>query len=432
MLIVLFKMNHPEQITRREAARLLGASAAGLLLPVRAVGAQTKSESSRMLTRAIASSGEKLPVVGLGTWNVFDVDLNPDNEKQLGDVLLLFVKLGGRVIDSSPMYGRSEEVIGNLVAKLGIRDSVFLATKVWTRGKQAGIESMERSFARLQTKRVDLMQVHNLVDVTTQLATMRDWKAQGRIRYFGITHYESGAFGEVEKVLQSEKLDFVQINYSITDRKAEEKILPLARERSVAVIINRPFGGGDLFSRVRGKALPDWAAEFDCRSWAQFLFKWIVANSTVTCAIPATNNPKHLEDNLQGVLAGFPTQECVSEWSSSFRGCSEPRNWECARRGEASTPAQKTLRFFIKSVAGQGICSIGGASHAKNLLPLGCWRLLHGCFCDAIPSSRSKKGFEVDLLFQDLLFQGPFRKRKVGRDRHQISAAEDRLSGRED
>ena len=291
-------------MTRREAARLLGVSAAGLLLPINAVRAQTKSES--MLMRAILSSGEKLSVIGLGTWNVFDVDLNPENEKQLGDVLSPFVRLCARVIDSSPMYGRSEEVIGDLVAKLGIRDSVFLATKVWTRGKQAGIESMERSFARLQTKRVDLMQVHNLVDVTTQLATMRDWKAQGRIRYIGITHYESGAFGEVEKVLQSEKLDFVQINYSIMEREADERILPLARDRQVAVIVNRPFGGGDLFNRVRGKPLADWAAEFDCRSWAQFFLKWIVANPVVACAIPATNDPRHLQDDLQGGVGRLP------------------------------------------------------------------------------------------------------------------------------
>ncbi len=265
-------------MTRREAARLLGVSAAGLLLPINAVRAQTKSES--MLMRAILSSGEKLSVIGLGTWNVFDVDLNPENEKQLGDVLSPFVRLCARVIDSSPMYGRSEEVIGNLVAKLGIRDSVFLATKVWTRGKQAGIESMERSFARLQTKRVDLMQVH--------------------------THYESGAFGEVEKVLQSEKLDFVQINYSIMEREADERILPLARDRQVAVIVNRPFGGGDLFNRVRGKPLADWAAEFDCRSWAQFFLKWIVANPVVACAIPATNDPRHLQDDLQGGVGRLP------------------------------------------------------------------------------------------------------------------------------
>ncbi len=295
-----------QQMTRREATRLIGASAASLLLPIDAARAQATNEPSTMLTRAIPSSGEKLPVIGLGTWQTFDVDPASAAAKPLEAVLPAFVKLGARVVDSSPMYGRSEQVIGDLVAKLGIRDSVFLATKVWTRGKQAGINSMERSFARLQTKRIDLMQVHNLVDVATQLATIRDWKAQGRIRYTGITHYESGAFGDVEKLLRSEKLDFVQINYSIMEREAAERILPLAQERGVAVIINRPFGGGDLFSRVRGKPLPDWASDFDCRSWAQFLLKWIMADSAVTCAIPATNNPKHLEDNLQGGVGRLP------------------------------------------------------------------------------------------------------------------------------
>jgi diketogulonate reductase-like aldo/keto reductase len=259
-----------------------------------------------MLMRVIPSSGEKLPVIGLGTWQVFDVDPGSAATKPLDEVLHSFVQLGARVIDSSPMYGRSEEVIGDLVSKLGIRDSVFLATKVWTRGKQAGIESMERSFARLQTKRIDLMQVHNLVDVTTQLVTMRDWKEQGRFRYIGITHYESGAFGEVEKVLRSEKLDFLQINYSIMEREAEQRILPLAQERGIAVISNRPFGGGDLFGRVRAKQLPDWAAEFDCRSWAQFFLKWIVGHSAVTCAIPATSNVRHFEDNLRAGVGRLP------------------------------------------------------------------------------------------------------------------------------
>ena len=259
-----------------------------------------------MLTRAIPSSGEKLPVIGLGTWEVFDVELTPDREKQLGDVLSLFVKLGGRVVDSSPMYGRSEEVIGTLATKLDLHDKLFLATKVWTRGKQAGVESMERSMARLQTKRIDLMQVHNLVDVETQLATMRDWKAQGRFRYIGVTHYNSSAFSEVEKVLRTEKLDFLQINYSIMEREAEQRILPLAQERQVAVIINRPFGGGNLFSRVRANPLPDWAAEFDCRSWAQFFLKWIIANLAVTCTIPATNNPEHLRDNMSAGVGRLP------------------------------------------------------------------------------------------------------------------------------
>ena len=165
---------------------------------------------------------------------------------------------------------------------------------------------MERSFARLQTKTIDLMQVHNLVDAETQLRTIREWKAQGRFRYLGVTHYEAGAFAEVAKILAREKLDFVQINYSIMEREAEEKILPLAQEHGIAVIVNRPFGGGDLFSRVRGKPLPDFAAEFDCTSWAQFFLKWIIANPTVTCAIPATNNVQHLEDNRRAGVGKLP------------------------------------------------------------------------------------------------------------------------------
>src|SRR5256714_4313773 len=292
-------------MTRREAAKLIGGTTAGLLLPAGAAHAQAKRESS-MIARAIPSSGEKLPVIGLGTWQVFDVNLTPENEKQLGEVLSLFVKLGGRVIDSSPMYGRSEEVIGALATKLGIREKLFLATKVWTRGKQAGVESMERSLTRMQTKRIDLMQVHNLVDVETHLATMRDWKAQGRFRYIGVTHYNESAFSEVEKVLQKEKIDFLQINYSIMEREAEQRILPLAQDRQVAVIVNRPFGGGDLFSRARSRPLPDWATQFDCRSWAQFFLKWIVAHSAVTCAIPATDKPHHLKDNMQGGVGRLP------------------------------------------------------------------------------------------------------------------------------
>ena len=295
-------------ITRRGATKLIGAAAAGVLLPA----GSSRAQSPTMLTRSIPSSGEKLPMIGLGTWNVFDVDLTPANETQLGGVLSLFFKLGGRVIDSSPMYGKAEQVIGTLASKLGLGDKLFLATKVWTRGRQAGIESMERSMARLQTKPIDLMQVHNLVDLATQLATMRDWKAQGRFRYLGITHYNSSAFPEVEKALRNEKVDFLQINYSIMEREAEERILPLAHDRQVAVIINRPFGGGDLFSRVRSRPLPDWAAEFDCQSWAQFFLKWIVAHPAVTCAIPATNNSKHLEDDLQGGIGRLPDEKTRS------------------------------------------------------------------------------------------------------------------------
>src|SRR5206468_6270639 len=251
--------------------RLIGGTVAAASLPIGAATAQSGRESSAMLTRAIPSSGEELPVIGLGTWQVFDVGAS--GEAALEPVLAEFAKNGGRIVDSSPMYGRAEEVVGDLSAKLKLRDSLFLATKVWTRGKQAGIESMERSFARLQTKTIDLMQVHNLVDAETQLRTIREWKGQGRFRYLGVTHYEAGAFAEVAKILVREKLDFVQINYSIMEREAEEKILPLAQERDIAVLVNRPFSGGNLFSRVRGKPLPDFAAEFDCTSWAQFFLK---------------------------------------------------------------------------------------------------------------------------------------------------------------
>jgi diketogulonate reductase-like aldo/keto reductase len=298
-----------KKMTRREATKLIGAGAAGLVLPITASICRGASESSSMLSRAIPTTGEMLPVIGLGTWNVFDVELDAESEKRLGNVLTLFVKLGGRLIDSSPMYGRAEEVVGTLAAKVGIRDRLFLATKVWTRGKQSGIDSMERSMSRLQANKIDLMQVHNLVDLSTQLATMREWKAQARFRYIGITHYNSTAFEAVEKALTAEQVDFLQINYSIMEREAESRILPLALERKVAVIINRPFGGGDLFSRVRAKPLPAWAREFDCSSWAQFFLKWILAHPAVTCAIPATNNPEHLEDNMRGGMGQLPDAE---------------------------------------------------------------------------------------------------------------------------
>ncbi|PYI75445.1 MAG: aldo/keto reductase [Verrucomicrobia bacterium] len=278
-----------------------------------------------MMTRTIPSSGEKLPVIGLGTWQAFDVDLTADSRRQLEEVLSLFVKFGGRVIDSSPMYGRAEAVIGDLTASLRLRDSLvadfFLGTKVWTYGKESGIKSMERSMALLRTKRIDLMQVHNLLDVHTHLATLREWKEQGRIRYVGITHYEAGAFGEIEKLMRSEKLDFVQINYSLMEPEAEQSLLPLARERGIAVLANRPFGAGDLFGKVRSKPLPDWASEFDCRSWAQFFLKWIVAHSAITCAIPATSKPRHLEDNMQGGTGRLPdpkTRRRMVEFVSSL------------------------------------------------------------------------------------------------------------------
>jgi len=259
-----------------------------------------------MLQRAIPSSGEKLPVIGLGTWQSFDVGAGAAERAPVEEVLAAFVKRGGRVVDSSPMYGKAEAVVGDLVAKLGVRDSLFLATKVWTTGREAGIKSMERSLDLMKAKPMDLVQVHNLVDVETHLATLREWKQQGRVRYIGITHYTAGSHREVARVIEREKVDFVQINYSLMEREADDRILPIAQERGVAVIVNRPLGGGGLFGRVRGQPLPDWAKEFDCSSWAQFFLKWIIAHPAVTCAIPATSKVRHLEDNMQAGTGRLP------------------------------------------------------------------------------------------------------------------------------
>jgi diketogulonate reductase-like aldo/keto reductase len=294
-------------LTRRQVTRFLTGAGAALILPRRTTIAKN-SDASRLsfITRAIPSSGEKLPVIGLGTWRVFDVGSSSADRAPLEEVLRAFGHSGARLIDSSPMYGRAEEVIGDIAAKLGIQSSLFLATKVWTTGQREGIKSMERSFQRFQTKRIDLMQVHNLIDAKTHLATLREWKHAGRFGYIGVTHYEAGALPAIEKILKEEKFDFLQINYSLMEREAEDRILPLARDGGVAVIANRPFGGGDLFERARAEKLPDWAAEFDCKSWAQFFLKWIIANPAITCAIPATGNVKHLNDNLLGGVGRLP------------------------------------------------------------------------------------------------------------------------------
>jgi diketogulonate reductase-like aldo/keto reductase len=230
------------------------------------------------------------------------------------------VKHGGKVVDSSPMYGQAEGVIGELAAKLHLRDSLFIATKVWTNGKQEGIAMMERSLTRFRTNKIELMQVHNLVDVETQMGSLREWKAKGRIRYTGITHSESRGFGEVERIMRSQKPDFVQINYSLVERGAAQRILPLAQELRTAVIVNRPFGGGGVLRTIASKPLPPWAAEFDCHSWPQFLLKWIVAHPAVTCVIPATNNPQHLEDNMGAGIGRLPDAKTRQRMASLFVG----------------------------------------------------------------------------------------------------------------
>jgi diketogulonate reductase-like aldo/keto reductase len=257
--------------------------------------------SETPLAKPIPSSGEKLPVIGMGTWQTFDV--GPADRGPLEEVLRAFVEMGGYVIDSSPMYGRSESVAGDIAAKLGVLKGLFVATKVWTTGKRAGIRQMEESERKLRKQPLDLVQVHNLVDVDTHLDTLEEWKSRGRVRYIGVTHYTEGAYEAVARVIQRRKVDFLQINYSVQERDAERRLLPMAQERKIAVLANRPFASGGLFTRTRGKALPAWAAEIDCTSWAQLALKFIVSHPAVTCAIPATSNPRHLRDNM-GAGAG--------------------------------------------------------------------------------------------------------------------------------
>ena len=264
--------------------------------------------ASGMLSRPIPSTGETIPAIGLGTWRVFDVGGSPSERAPLKDVLRSLVEVGGRVVDSSPMYGAAESVVGDLAAELAITDKLFLATKVWTSGRDAGAAQMEQSLKRLRAPRLDLIQIHNLLDWRTHLRTLREWKAAGRIRYLGVTHYTSSAYDELERVLRAETLDFVQVNYSLGEREAERRILPLARDRGVAVLANRPFAEGGLFQRVRAQAVPSWAVEFDCESWAQFFLKWILANPAVTCAIPGTSRPQHLVDNLKAAVGKLPDE----------------------------------------------------------------------------------------------------------------------------
>lgn len=284
-------------MTRREAVTLLAAAAAGSAAPA--------ASPRPMLKRRIPSSGEELPAIGLGTWQTFDTT----QSAPLEEVLRTFVQLGGRVVDSSPMYGRSETVLGDLAAKLGLQAKLFVATKVWTSGKQAGIAQMNDSMRKLRVEKLDLMQVHNLVDAHAHLATLAAWKKEGRIRYLGITHYTQGAYDAVARYLAKQPLDFLQINYSVIEREAEQRILPLAKERGVAVIVNRPFGEGSAFRAVRNKPLPAFARELDCTSWAQLFLKFVISHPAVTCAIPATSKVEHLRDNMAAGRGRLPNEQ---------------------------------------------------------------------------------------------------------------------------
>lgn len=266
-----------------------------------------------MQTRSIPSTGAALPVIGCGTWLGFDVGGSPAEKPQRGEVLAELFAAGGSVVDSSPMYGSAEAVVGELLHAGGLREKAFLATKVWTTGKQAGIAQMERSMALLRTSHIDLMQVHNLVDWRTHLTTLREWKARGRISYIGVTHYTESGYAELEQAMRAEPLDVVQFNYSAAGRGAEQRLLPLAAERGIAVLVNLPFGGGKALRALRGKPLPPWAPEIGCTSWNQVLLKFVLSQPAVTCVIPGTSNPVHMRENA---IAGDGEQPGPDFWAS--------------------------------------------------------------------------------------------------------------------
>ncbi len=287
--------------SRRTALKLIGAAALTVMSNTTA-----NSATPALIKRPIPRGGELLPVIGLGTWQTFDVAAYSPAMAELREVLSTFVAGGGKLVDSSPMYGRAEGAVGELADASGLLPSLFLATKVWVSGRQAGVEQMRASLRLLRAKRIDLMQVHNLLDVATHLKTLREWQAAGTIRYLGITHYHSGAYRELERLLKTRDYDFVQFNYSLAEREAEARLFSAAAESGTAVIINRPFATGELFARVKGRELPAWCAEFDCGSWAQFFLKYIAAQPAVTCVIPGTGRPHHMTDNLKAGSGRLP------------------------------------------------------------------------------------------------------------------------------
>ncbi len=289
---------------RREACLLLGGAAV-----VAASGASvlaSAAEQAVMATRKVPSSGESLPVLGMGSSNTFDVGEDAADRAPLREVLRAFAAGGGRVVDTSPMYGRAESVLGDLITELGLRPALWLATKVWTRGREAGVQQIAESMRRLRTERLDLLQIHNLLDWRSHVPTLRELQATGKLRQAGITHYRADAHADLEQVLREERFDWVQVNYSLAEREAEARLLPYCREHGIAVMVNRPFADGAMFEHARGKPLPSWAGEVGCASWGQFFLRYVLSNPAVTCAIPATSKARHMQDNLGGGSAPLP------------------------------------------------------------------------------------------------------------------------------
>lgn len=301
------------KITRRTATKQIALGASSLFLP----SFSFSQKNITMNTRKIPSSGKSIPIVGLGTWQTFDVGESESEREPLKEVLKILVEVGGSVIDSSPMYGNSEKVVGDLTTALQLKPKIFEATKVWTTGKENGIDQMTTSMNLMNAMPMDLMQIHNLVDWKTHIQTLKKWKEEKKIKYIGITHYHQGGYAEMEKIMKSEPLDFIQINYNLAVRDAAERILPLAKDKGIAVLINRPYEGGSLFGKTKGKEFPSWAKDFEAESWGQLFLKFILAHPAVTCVIPGTGKPHHMRDNVKAGFGKLPTdaeEKKIIEW----------------------------------------------------------------------------------------------------------------------
>ncbi|WP_417316818.1 aldo/keto reductase [Emcibacter sp.] len=300
------------ELTRKEFIKLTGA--AGLTLASGVAGglatpALADTFITKMVKKPIPSNGELLPVVGFGTSQVFNVGNSEEERAPLLETLKILYDAGGSVIDTAPMYGPAEAVVGDLVARLNSRNKSFIATKVLQTGKQNGIDQMQSSFRKLKTSHVDLMQVHNLVDWQTQLGTLREMKQDKKIRFLGITHYTDSGTEELIKIMKQEPLDFVQCQYAMNARLVEEELLPLAQEKGIAILVNRPFGRGALFSKVKGRELPAWAEEYGIQSWAQYFLKYLLGHPAVTCVIPGTGRPDYARDNVMAGMSPLPEEK---------------------------------------------------------------------------------------------------------------------------
>ena len=273
-----------------------------------------------MTARKVPSSGEEIPVIGMGSSDTFDVGGDKASRDALRGVLRALTEVGGRVIDTSPMYGRAETVLGDLIDDLGLGPRLWYATKVWTRGREAGAKQIDESFARLRTKKLDLLQIHNLLDWREHVPTLRALQAAGRVRYSGLTHYRADAHADLERVLGEEKFDWLQVNYSLAEPEAEARLLPFCRDRGVAVMVNRPFADGAMFARIRGRQLPSWAEEIGCRSWGQFVLRFVVSHPAVTCVIPATSKPQHMIDNAAAGVGPLPDEQQRRRMAEYWQG----------------------------------------------------------------------------------------------------------------